>query len=467
MLPIFDTVRRTTGLLYSAVALWPPALSTPTYPTPLAPTQADGKNSVRDGSYLLLRIITTIAALLCLSPLTWAQYTEGEEPNQLCTQAQQVGLVDAFPADLLGELALIESDPPGDVDFFRFESIAGTRLRVQLSGSPSGSGTLEDPYLGLFDSQCVLVAASDDYQSLESRLDFVVPPDGTFILAATGCCDGSFEGYHGYQGTYLIAISEPTVPIDAITGRVVDVMTGEPLPGNVPPYSMAELRSCDNFGNCYYYLNSQYSDEFGAFDFETDWLGNPLDPGDYVVAVYAGDYQPAEIGPFHVASTERYDLGDVPLQPPPFVFTNIVPCADIPAGGGTCKYSVDLRNNTTQAVIGLGWSLVNTWGGTSQLGTSSFQADRVNRVRVPALSSRTLKFSFDVPEGVADGTLMCADGWFSDRETQFFGTLRQAALFCVSKQNGVMQLLAPKAAAALHGVDKLAPGNRKLPGKPR
>lgn len=462
MLPIFDIVRRAAGLLFSAVELWPPALSTPTCPPPLAPTPTDGKKSVMDGSYLL-RIIAPIAALLCLSPLAWSQYTEGEQPNQLCTQAQQVGLVDVFPADLLGELNLTNSDPPGDVDFFRFESIPGSRLRVQLSGSPSGSGALEDPYLGLFDSQCGLVAANDDYQSLESRLDFVVPPDGTFILAATGCCDGSFEGYHGYQGAYVLAISEPPVPIDAITGHVVDGMTGEPLPGNVLPYSTAELRSCDTFGNCYYYLNSQYSDEFGAFYFDTDWLGNPLDPGDYVVAVYAGDYQPAEIGPFHVAATERYDLGDVLLQPPPFAFANIVPCADIPASGGTCKYSVDLRNNTSQAVIGLGWSLVTAWGGTSQFGTSSFQADRVNHARVPALSSRTLKFSFDVPKGVADGTLMCADGWFSDRETQFFGTLRQAALFCVFKQNGVMQLIEPKAAAALHGVKKLAPGNRKLP----
>lgn len=413
------------------------------------------------GGCNLWRVIAPIAALLCASPLSWSQYTESEEPNQLCTQAQQVGTVDAFPAGLLGELILTNSDPPGDVDFISFKSIPGTRLRLQLLGSPSGSGTLEDPYLGLFDSQCELVAASDDYQSFESRLDFMVPPDGTFIMAVTGCCDGNFEGYHFHQGTYLLAISEPPVPIDAISGRVVDGMTGEPL------YSLAELRSCDDFGNCYHYISSQYSDEFGAFRFETDWSGNPLDPGDYVVSVSAEDYQTAEIGPVHVAETETYDLGDVPLQPPPFAFANIAPCVDIPASGGTCKYSVDVRNNTNQVVFGLGWSLVTTWGNTSQLGTSSFQADRVSRVRIPALSSRKLNFSFDIPAGVAEGTLMCADGWFSDRETQFFGTLRQAALFCVSKQNGAMQLIAPKDAAARYGVDELGPSNRNFPGNRR
>ena len=105
---------------------------------------------------------------------------------------------------------------------------------------------------------------------------------------------------------------------------------------------------------------------------------------------------------------------------------------------------------------------MNAWGGTSPWG-SRFQADKVNRVRLAALSSRTLRFSFEVPGEVAEGTVMCVDAWFSDRETQFFGTLRSGHLFCVMKQFGTLQLMQPKAAAAIRGsgrtvLDKDAPG---------
>jgi len=405
-------------------------------------------------TYRLSRILSLIALSLLILPAARAQYIESQEPNQPCSQAEYVGVPGALPADLAGELTPTGEEPPGDVDFFIFEYAPGTRLRAQLLGNPSGSGTLGDPYLGLFDSQCGLMAVNDDYQGLESRLDFVVPPDGIFILAATGCCDGTFDGYHWYQGTYLLTISEPPVPIQAITGRVVDAISGEPLPGNLPPYAWVELRRCDEFGNCYYQMSSQSTDALGLFRFETDWWGNPLEPDDYVIAVSASEYQSAEIGPFHVMSGEAYDVGDIALQPPPFVFENIAPCAGIPAAGGTCRYSVDIRNNTGAAVRGLGWSLVNAWGGTSPWG-SWFQADKVNRVRLAALSSRTLNFSFEVPGEVAEGTSMCVDAWFSDRETQFFGTLRSGHLFCVMKQFGTLQLVEPKAAAAIRGTGRV------------
>ncbi|MDH3842190.1 MAG: hypothetical protein OES35_14865, partial [Chromatiales bacterium] len=71
--------------------------------------------------------------------------------------------------------------------------------------------------------------------------------------------------------------------------------------------------------------------------------------------------------------------------------------------------------------------------------------------------SRTLRFSFNVPAGVADGAFFCADGWFSDRETAFMGTLRNEFLFCSVKQFGMFKALDPKVAAGMlkaHGQNR-------------
>ena len=72
------------------------------------------------------------------------------------------------------------------------------------------------------------------------------------------------------------------------------------------------------------------------------------------------------------------------------------------------------------------------------------------------LSSSTIKLSFYVPAGVAEGTFMCVDGWFSNRDTEYFGTLRAEPLFCVSKQQGTMMVVKPKDAAAMLGIESVS-----------
>lgn len=398
-------------------------------------------------------VATMAASLFYLAPALAEQYTE-IEPNAPCSSAQIIGLPPSYPSSVVGELEFV-AEPPGDVDFFVFEASEGMRLRAGLRGATTGSGTLVDPYLGLFDAACNLIAFNDDFGGLNSRIDFDVPPGGTFILAASGCCDFYFDGNHGQNGTYRLRVFEPPVPIEAITGRIVDAVSGEPLAGNVPPYPNVELALCNQDG-CYQGINYLQPDEFGVFRFETDWSGNPLDPGQYLIRVWAGEYEPAEVGPFEGVSAEVTDLGDIALQPPPFRFDNVIPCADIPADGGMCKFSVDIRNNTESQVKGLGWGIVNTWGGTSPLGYSMFQADGPKATPVKALSSSTLKLSFYVPAGVAEGTFMCVDGWFSDRDTEYFGTLRGEPLFCVSKQQGIMTVVKPKDAAAMLGIESVS-----------
>ena len=73
-----------------------------------------------------------------------------------------------------GELTPTASEPPGDVDFFVIQASEGMRLRAGLRGDDTQPAPLVDPYLGLFDINCNLLAANDDYLGLNSRLTFVV-----------------------------------------------------------------------------------------------------------------------------------------------------------------------------------------------------------------------------------------------------------------------------------------------------
>jgi hypothetical protein len=108
------------------------------------------------------------------------------EPNNPCAVAQNFGDT-GLPYDVSGNLDL------NDVDFFRFNANAGEEIVADLEGSATGQGTLGDPFLGLFDSNCNLLAIDDDNgTSLNSRLYFTVRADGVFVFVAAGCCDSFF-----------------------------------------------------------------------------------------------------------------------------------------------------------------------------------------------------------------------------------------------------------------------------------
>ena len=402
--------------------------------------------------YLLHATALVAASVLFPGPVSAQLYAEAE-PNNPCESAQLVGMPTEWPAVVTGELTLTGAEPPGDVDFFLFQATEGMLLRAGLRSDTDQPVPLGDPFLGLFDRDCNLLAWNDDsLLSLNSRLTFEVPAggDGYFILAASGCCDFAFDGSHPHQGAYRLRVAPPPEPIQAITGRLVDAASGAPLPGNAPPYSYVELFRCTVDG-CFAAISSTWPDEFGVFRFEIDFVGLPLDPGQFLVRAYANEYTPAEVGPFDVASGETADLGDIGLQPPPFVFENIVPCMDIPATGGKCSYSVDIRSNIDVAVKGLGWSIINACCGTSPLGYTLFPADQNRNVTLGAHKVRTLSFSFNVPGDVSAGTYMCADAWFSDRTTDYFGTLRSQPLFCVMKQYDAFTIVDAKTAASMLG----------------
>ena len=385
----------------------------------------------------------TMAKLLVVLALTFGFVSQSIadavdiEPNDSCPGAQDVGAI-TTPFIVTGSLDTPPAVP--DVDFFRFSAAPGAQLVSDLEGQSTGKGTLPDPFLGLFDSACNLLDLNDDSGSLNSRLSFEVPADGIFVLAASSCCDPEFTGNGGSSGTYQLIISAPPPSIGSISGRVVDAVTGQPLPGDSPPFAFVELLRCD-VGGCFEFVNFQNATSEGRFLFERDFSNQLLPVGTYQVRANANEYQAGETDPFEVGEGEDRDVGDIPLVPPPIVFSDIQPCDALLPQGGTCHYSAKINNNTGAPLKGTAWSLVDGFGLGSNLGFTNFEASTkkgvkmVHRQKVSTqpLSSTVVRFRFDVPSFTQNGATFCTRLFFGLDPDPLVNTAREGHLFCITK----------------------------------
>lgn len=140
------------------------------------------------------------------------------------------------------------------------------------------NATLSDPYLGVFAANCTLLTFNDDTDSSNSRLQFRVPADGVFIVAATGCCDEAFSGQGDESGTYQTTFATPAPALGFISGRVVDAVTNIPLSGVEAPFASAQLLRC-NAGECVESTAFESLTSDGVFRFAQDSDGLPLPVG--------------------------------------------------------------------------------------------------------------------------------------------------------------------------------------------
>jgi hypothetical protein len=260
---------------------------------------------------IAVRGIMLMLAML-FTTLLYAQDFSESEPNNSCLTAQSFGDL-SLPTTVVGSLDSTPEFP--DVDFFKFESISGQTIVVDLEGSTTGAGTLGDPFLGLFDSECNLLAINDDSNGLNSRLIFTIPEDGLFVLGATNCCDSSFIG--GGIGSYLLAINQ-LIAINAIEGRLINATNTDPLTGSDPTYANATLLGCDADG-CFDFKANQPADSEGRFSFQVDQFGNPLQAGDYQIQAFALGFDTFTLEPFTVGVSETLNLGDIGLLPLQYV----------------------------------------------------------------------------------------------------------------------------------------------------
>lgn len=357
------------------------------------------------------------------------------EPNNSCQAAQDVGTVSQrFTLD--GDL---DSSLNPDVDFFRFTGTPGLLATIDLEGQGTGKGTLSDPYLGFFDSNCNLIALNDDSGGyLNSRLEITIPADGVFVLAATRCCDSGFYGtYGGGSATYQLTIT-PVQYIGSISGRATDAFTQKPLRGDIAPFAFVRLLRCETYG-CFD-VAGQNAGSDGRFLFETDSNGALLRTGNYLVVVSANQYHPSETDQFTVNEGENASTGDVALTSFPVRFSDTQACV-VPTAGGICEFSVKITNGLSTKLTGKAWSMVNGYGIGSFINFTNFQTDTPLEIKLDPGKSSVLRFKFRVRGTVADGANICATVYVGQGPNALFNTVGQSYLFCFEKGSSGFTLM--------------------------
>jgi 5-hydroxyisourate hydrolase-like protein (transthyretin family) len=251
-------------------------------------------------------------------------------------------------------------DAPPDIDFISVALPASLEVQVDYEGDATGVGTLENPLLGIYDSDCTLVESNDDiFSNPNSRVIFFVPDDGIVVLAATSCCDYDFVGAGSSNGSYVITIMNAPPFIGSISGRLVDVQNLSPLQGGPPQLGFVTLLRCEQ-ELCQEEVAIQSTDAEGRFNL----AGAPegLRAGTYQIAVQAAQYEHDQrrlSEPFQVLAFVDFDSGDFLLTPNPVQIRNFEICDPVPADGGVCTYSMEVVNRGDKLFVGRAWSIVN------------------------------------------------------------------------------------------------------------
>ena len=132
----------------------------------------------------------------------------------------------------VGGSATGEIEVADDRDWFAVTLETGTRYRIDLEGTPTSAGTLDDPYLhGVYDADGNRIEGTEDDDEgtgLNSRLWFTPDSTGTFYLAA---------GSHAsHTGTYRLSVTEAAIYADdyaADTGTSGTVTVGGSATGEI------------------------------------------------------------------------------------------------------------------------------------------------------------------------------------------------------------------------------------------
>ena len=126
-----------------------------------------------------------------------------------------------------------EIDYAHDRDWFAVELEAGRIYRIDLKGSQTGDGTLENPYLrGIFDANGNLLPGTTNDNAgvgYNSRVFFTAEEAGAYYVAAS-------DSYNG-RGTYTLSIKDVTTDVpddfEAGTGTSGSVAVGGSATGDI------------------------------------------------------------------------------------------------------------------------------------------------------------------------------------------------------------------------------------------
>ena len=159
--------------------------------------------------------------------------TDSQEPDQSTPQTVSEPAGEDFPTNpstsgqvAVGDTATGRIGSMGDGDWFAVELGAGREYRIDLKGSPTGDGTLIDPYFrGVYDEDGNFIPGTvddDGGEGRNSRETFTADADGTYYLGA-----GAFSIR---TGTYTLSVEE--VEVDSPVAQTVSEPAGEDFSAN-------------------------------------------------------------------------------------------------------------------------------------------------------------------------------------------------------------------------------------------
>jgi 5-hydroxyisourate hydrolase-like protein (transthyretin family) len=368
----------------------------------------------------------------------------GNGTYQLTLQPfQPIGSVSGRVVNAVTQAAL-----PGDADPFAFVRLLrcdSTSCLEVMFGSADSLGrfsfTTDNFGQPLEPGNYQVIASATDYLSGQTQISPV----------------GAGENYDFGN----IALQQ-RVNIGSISGRLVDASTNAPLPGNSDPFAFVFLYRCVNNFECFQ-VNQTSTDNDGRFTFTSEFGGQPLKSGTYIIFVSAQQYNQASTQFDVLQEGENRDVGDLSVQSFPVRFTNKVPCKKIPKKGGSCQYSVRVTNGLTTPVDGDAWSIVGAFGIGSALDFTTFQPKATQRVKLQPGESKTVKFDFPLPNSVNDNAYICADAYIGRRPSAIWDTVGVSNVFCITKEASGFTLMPAKEAHKMSSEMKGRPFHQMKP----
>ncbi|MCA8906594.1 MAG: PPC domain-containing protein [Rhodospirillaceae bacterium] len=123
-------------------------------------------------------------------------------------------------------------DYSGDIDVYAVELTQGVTYTISMEGTPTGAGTLGDPYLYLYDDYFSVIDANDDGGTdFNSLITYTADYSGTYYVGAEAFADGT--------GTYTLTVSggaggNTGGPVGDVVAVEVDLVGGGTLRIEVP-----------------------------------------------------------------------------------------------------------------------------------------------------------------------------------------------------------------------------------------
>jgi hypothetical protein len=175
-----------------------------------------------------------------------------------------------------------------------------------------------------------------------------------------------------------------------------------------------------------------------------------ISPGTFQLYGRADDYIDSISPQFSVDAFEDINFGRFTLNPAPIQFGAIQPC-EIPAGGGTCEYSVEIRYlGQAPRYWGKAWSIVEFYGPPSfrlnrfQVGRDGAEKPRPENIVLRRGESATVRFHLDVPANLSDGSTICGYIVVGEAPEAQFNSQGDRFIFCSVKQSGELAAMPQK-----------------------